>query len=121
MKSHTAPEEPKGMNENIRSVCLSCFYTFTEQGFLEPKYSIVYDILARFDFISLTGKDKKEYYRKAQAFLIRKKMEDGAKEYSLSIYKTNKSLTVTFQAKVFILEDFFAKLDAEGKTLNQIL
>lgn len=102
------------------NVC-KCFDDFIKDDYLKSGRSISFDILEANNYILLTGSEKLEYYKQARSILLE---EDGKKPKELqkpAFYSGNRSYVVTIKAKVLILESYFAKIDASGKHLKDVL
>lgn len=109
------------MNPNLKECSCNCFDRFIDTGEVPSGDSTYYDILKRFGFINLSNKEVREYYLKAQRFLIQKEIEGQNRNYKIQFYRGNRVLMVVFKAKAMVLEDYFTKIDAEGKHLKDIL
>lgn len=113
--------QPKQLNDNLKSVCELCFDNFLEEEHIPSGRSKIYDILSEGNYINLSNKEKKEYYEKARTILTAEEMKKPDKQRKLYLLSGNRSLFISFKAKVLILEDYFAKIDANGKHLKEIL
>lgn len=113
--------QPKQLNDNKKEICCKCFEEFLEEEHIPAGKSIFYDILSEGNYINLSSKEKKEYYEKALTILTTEEMKKPDKQRKLHLLSGNRSLFITFKAKVLILEDYFAKIDADGKHLKEIL
>lgn len=108
------------MNISLARICCHCFDTFLDEHEIPSGMYFIYDALDKFNVINYTPEHRKEMYNEAQRFLILKeeqKPDGGNPEF----YKGSKISAVIFKAKTMSLENFFAKLDAEGKHLKDIL
>ena len=113
--------QPKQLNDNLKAVCCLCFDQFIEEENIPSGRSKVYDFLSQANHINLSNKKKKEYYEQARTILTAEEMNKPEKQRKLYLLSGNRSLYISFKAKVLILEDFFAKLDADNKHLKDIL
>lgn len=113
--------KPVPMNDDLNSCCIRTFEQFTEEGFVLSGQSTFYDILTRHKYFSLTPKQKGQYYKKAQQFLQEKENEKPVKQRRQNFYSGNRALSVVFKAKAMALEDYFKKIQSEGKHLKDIL
>ena len=110
------------LNQNLKDVCLTCFEDFLKEETIASGRSKIYDLLSEAGFINLSKKEVIQYYKQAQRILIYEEMQKPEKErFLLRFYQGEKSLIVIFKAKVLALETYFAKIDAEGKNLKDII
>lgn len=120
MKSHTQPEDKKVMSNQVKEVCLKCYDKFLSEGYLDSKYSVIYDFLDKFNYINYSKQEKLKYYKEAQNLLIRNALNSNKKS-SISLFERKNSLSVIFQSKVLILQDYFTELHNQNKSLKDIL
>lgn len=118
MKQKKAPKE---LNENEKAVCLNCFKEFLDNHFLPSGNSIIFDLLKSANVLKLTNKETLNFYEQARKTLTEEQMSKPEKERKLYLLTGESSLFIVFKAKVLALETFFARLDAEGKNLKDLL
>lgn len=107
------------MNTSLAHICCHCFEKFLDEHEIPSEMYFIYDALAKFKVINYTPEQRKEMYNEAQIFLI---LKEKQKPYGNPyIYKADKIPAVIYKAKTMALENFFAKLDAEGKHLKDII
>lgn len=109
------------MNTNLASICCHCYDRFLDDHEIPAGMYFIYDALDKFKVIKCTPEQRKEMYNEAQRFLILKEEQKPNGEGNPDFYKGSKKLAVIFKAKAMLLENFFAKLDAEGKHLKDII
>ena len=118
MKTNFKPEELKP--DEKANVC-KCFDDFIENEYLQSGRSISFDILEANKYIVLSRSEKIEYYKQAQKILLEIDSKKPKGLQKPAFYSGARSYVVTIKAKVLILESYFAKIDASGKHLKQIL
>lgn len=111
----------KPYNENKKEVLSRLFDTFIKEGHLEGGNAIFYDILKEYGNINPPKEDVFEACRKASIILLRKDALLPKRIQKPYLYARNSCFMVKNKAKTLILEDLFAKIDAEGKHLKQFL
>lgn len=114
-------KQPKKLTDNEEEVCLACFQEFLEQPFLLQVRSKIYDILASANLLRFNNSQVLNFYEDARRILTAEEMKKPERQRKLYLFTGERSLTVIFKAKVLALESFFARLDAEGKHLKDIL
>jgi len=113
--------QPKQLNDNDKQILCNCFDEFIREEYIPSGKYIFYDILNNGNYINLSSKEKKDYYEKARTILTAEQMNKPQKQRKLYLLSGKRSLSIIFKANVLILEDYFAKIDADGKHLKDIL
>lgn len=114
-------KSPLPLNDNLKAACVKCFEEFLDQHFIYSGSSVIFDILSSNNYINLNRKETLAFYEQARKLLTAEEMKKPEKERKLSLLSGDRSLTVIFKAKALALETFFARIDAEGKHLQEIL
>lgn len=114
-------KSPHALNDNLKEVCVKCFEEFLDLHFIYAGHSVVFDILSSANYLKLTRKETLKFYQDAKKILTEEEMKKPEKERKLALLSGERSLTVIFKAKALALETFFARIDAEGKHLKDIL
>ena len=108
------------MNTSLINICCKCFDDFLNEMHINPGMYYIYDALYKFEVISFTPRERTQMYNEAQRLLIQmeeQKPGGGNPEF----FKGSKRSAVIFKAKTMMLENYFAKLDARGKHLRDII
>lgn len=113
--------KPLPMNDNLTSCCVKRFENFLEEEKIPSGESTFYDILTAHNYFSISPKEKGVYFNKARTILQEKENNKKIGRIQVDKYKNRSGLSVVFQAKVLALEDYFRKIQSEGKHLKDIL
>ena len=97
------------------------FNQFLDDGFINSGSYIFYDILKEHGNINPSKFEILEASRKAKIHLLKKDSELPIRKQKPYLYKSYQNFIVKIKAKTLILEDLFAKIDAEGKHLKDFL
>lgn len=113
--------KPLPMNDNLTSCCVKRFENFLKEETLPSGEATFYDILTAHNYFSISPKEKGVYFNKARVFLQEKENNKKVGKIQQNKYDKSTGLVVVFKAKVLALEDYFRKIQSEGKHLKDIL
>ena len=111
----------KPFDFNKKEALCKFYEDFLEEGLINSGSYIFYDILKECGNIDPPKEEVLEACRKARIFLLNKDAELPKRMQKPYLYKNNNNFIVKIKAKVLILEDVFAKIDASGKHIKDFL
>lgn len=111
----------KPFDFNKKEALCKFYEDFLEFGTINSGSYIFYDILKECGNINPTKEEVLEACRKAKIILLKKDSELPKKMQKPFLYQSNHNFIVKIKAKVLILEDIFAKIDASGKHIKDFL
>lgn len=112
---------PLKLTDNLKEVCIACFEKFLIDEYIPSGRSSIYDHLSKHNYIILSKDELWNYYNEAKRILTAEEMKKPEKQRKLDLITRKRSLFVIFKSKALILETYFARIDAEGKHLKEIL
>jgi hypothetical protein len=113
--------QPNKMPDQLKLVCELCFNELLENAFLPIIRYKIYDFLSSYGYINLKNSEIKEFYRKSQIELIENELKKPKQIQNIGHLKKKNCLMAIQKAKVLAVETYFCKIDAEEKTLSDIL
>lgn len=106
---------------NNKEALCKLFDKFILEGYIETGQASFYDILKSYGNINPSKKEVLESCRIAIVYLLDKDFKLPERMRKPYLYNRNSCFMVKSKAKTLILEDLFAKIDAEGKHLKDFL
>jgi hypothetical protein len=106
---------------NYKEALCKLFDNFLEEGKINSGSYTFYDALKEAGCINPSKEVIIEACRKARVFLLQKDSERPKNQQKPYLYNNNHNFIVKINAKALLLEDIFAKIDAEGKHLKDFL
>lgn len=111
----------KPISDDTKESLYTLFDSFLKDECISSGRAIAFQWLESSGYLIVSKSVKLEACRKAIRYLLKKDSKLPANVQKPYLYNRNSCFMVKCKAKTLLLEDYFAKIDANGKHLKDIL